>query len=146
MDKKDQLGYGFPIICHRHPSAKEFISGPGQIPLRAPAGGCLRPCEYRLSCGHVCPSMVYMTFPVHVMRFLIKVFQCHTDTDNHKRMRCDQPCVKVTCPRAHPCPLLCSDPCGDCTFPMYGVNLPCGHTAQSVAWRVPSEFALLDSI
>src|ERR1700761_7030191 len=57
-------------------------------------------------------------------------------------MKCDQPCVRVTCPRAHPCPLLCSDDCGDCKFPMYDVKLPCGHTAKSVPWRVPSEFAL----
>ncbi|KAF8265012.1 hypothetical protein EI94DRAFT_1737067 [Lactarius quietus] len=114
MDKDDLLGYGFPIICPRHPKARQIISAPGQIPLHAPEGGCLRPCEYRLSCGHVCPSM------------------CHTDQDNHKRMKCNNQCVRVTCPRAHPCPLLCCEPCGDCMFPVYGVKLPCGHIAKSV--------------
>src|SRR6266702_118522 len=27
-------------------------------PTHAPEGGCLQPCEYRLSCGHVCRSTV----------------------------------------------------------------------------------------
>jgi hypothetical protein len=70
-----------------------------------------------------------------------QAFQCHTDQDNHRRMKCDQPCVKIACPRAHPCPNLCSDPCGNCMFPVYSVKLPCGHTAKSIPWRVPSEFA-----
>ncbi|KAF8263570.1 hypothetical protein EI94DRAFT_1772886 [Lactarius quietus] len=114
MEKEDQLGYGFPIICPRHPNARQIISMPGQIPLHAPEGGCIRPCEYRMSCGHLCPS------------------KCHTDQDNHKRMKCNHPCVRVTCPRAHPCPLLCCEPCGDCKFPVYGVKFPCGHIAKSV--------------
>ncbi|KAI9445910.1 hypothetical protein H4582DRAFT_515802 [Lactarius indigo] len=57
---------------------------------------------------------------------------CHPDLDSHRRMKCNQPCVRVTCPRAHPCPKLCSDDCGDCMFPMYDVELPCGHIAKSV--------------
>jgi hypothetical protein len=51
-------------------------------------------------------------------------------------MKCNQPCVRVTCPRAHPCPLLCSDNCGDCHFPVYDVKLPCGHAKKSVPWQV----------
>ncbi|KAI9445926.1 hypothetical protein H4582DRAFT_1805091 [Lactarius indigo] len=114
MENEDQLCHGFPIVCQRHPNAKQLISKPGQLPTHAPEGGCLRSCEYRLSCGHVCPSM------------------CHTDQDNHRRMKCNQPCVRVTCPRAHPCPKLCSEDCGNCMFPVYNVKLPCGHIARSV--------------
>ncbi|KAH8997121.1 hypothetical protein EDB86DRAFT_926966 [Lactarius hatsudake] len=114
MEKEDQLCYGLPIVCPRHPKTRQLVTKPGQIPTHAPEGGCLRPCEYRLSCGHVCPSM------------------CHTDLDNHRRMRCNQPCVRVTCPRAHPCPKLCFEDCGNCMFPMYNIKLPCGHIAKSV--------------
>jgi hypothetical protein len=146
MEKEDQLGYGFPIVCPRHPSAKQMISAPGQIRQHAPEGGCLRPCEYGLPCGHVCPSMVHMLFPIYVIRLLIWAFQCHTDQDNHRRMKCDHPCNRTPCPREHPCKLLCSDPCGDCMFPLYGVKLPCGHIAKSVPWQVPSEFALLGPV
>jgi hypothetical protein len=59
MEKDDQIGYALPIICPRHPTTKRFVSKPGELPTAAPEGGCLRPCEFRLACGHVCPSMVY---------------------------------------------------------------------------------------
>ncbi|KAI9445912.1 hypothetical protein H4582DRAFT_1804013 [Lactarius indigo] len=124
MEKEDQLGYAFPIVCLRHPDERQLISEPGQLPTLAPGGGCLRPCEYSLSCGHVCPSM------------------CHTDLDNHRRMKCNQPCVKVTCPRAHPCSKLCSEDCGNCIFPVYDVELPCGHVAKSVPFDVLSSHRL----
>ncbi|KAH8998230.1 hypothetical protein EDB86DRAFT_2911649, partial [Lactarius hatsudake] len=57
MEKEDQLGYAFPIICSRHPKTRQLITQPGQIPTHAPEGGCLRSCGGSLSCGHVCPSM-----------------------------------------------------------------------------------------
>ncbi|KAH9007625.1 hypothetical protein EDB83DRAFT_2236280 [Lactarius deliciosus] len=124
MEKEDQLGYGLPIVCPRHPKTSQLVTKPGQIPTHAPEGGCLRPCEYRLSCGHVCPSM------------------CHTDLDNHRRMRCNQPCVRVTCPRAHPCPKLCFEDCGNCMFPIYNIKLPCGHIAKSVPFDAYSSHKL----
>ncbi|KAH8976901.1 hypothetical protein EDB92DRAFT_1938185 [Lactarius akahatsu] len=114
MEKEDQLDYGFPIVCPRHPQSRQLISKPGQLPTHSPKGGCLQPCEYRLWCGHVCPSI------------------CHTDQDYHTRTKCNRPCVRVTCPRAHPCPKLCSDDCGNCMSPMYDVRLPCGHIVKSV--------------
>ncbi|KAI0043384.1 hypothetical protein FA95DRAFT_405685 [Auriscalpium vulgare] len=114
MEDRGLVGYGFPAICPRHPEKKTLVTQPGQLDKLAPEGGCLSPCNFRLSCGHTCPSV------------------CHTDLDNHRRMRCNQPCPRVTCPRSHPCPLLCSDNCGDCKFPMYDVQLPCGHIARQV--------------
>ena len=48
--------------------------------------------------------------------------------------------MRATCPRSHPCPLLCSDDCGDCQFPTYGVELPCGHTPDSIPWQVLFRF------
>ncbi|KAI9431019.1 hypothetical protein H4582DRAFT_1823204 [Lactarius indigo] len=113
MEKEDQLGHGFPIICSRHPTTRQLITKPGQIPTHAPEGGCLRRCEDSLPCGHACTSM------------------CHPDLDSHRRMKCNEPCVRVTCPKAHPCLKLCFEDCGNCMFPMYGVKLPCGHTATS---------------
>src|SRR5882757_4539842 len=59
MENEDQVGFAFPIICPRHPEAKRFVSKPGELPTLSPEGGCLQPCDFRLMCGHVCPSMVY---------------------------------------------------------------------------------------
>ncbi len=85
----------------------------------------------------------YVIFRIHITRSSIKASQCHADQDNHRRMKCNQPCVRVTCARAHPCPRLCFEDCGDCEFPVYGVKLPCGHVAKSVPWQVLSDFALV---
>ena len=66
--------------------------------------------------------------------FLITRLKCHTDQDNHRRMKCNQRCLRLACRRAHPCSRLCSEDCGDCQFPIYDVKLPCGHIADSVPW------------
>jgi hypothetical protein len=62
--------------------------------------------------------------------------QCHVDRDGHRRMKCDQPCMRVQCPRNHPCPKTCSENCGNCLFPVYNVALPCGHVMERVPWCV----------
>lgn len=58
MDARDQIGPAFPTVCPRHPEQTRLISRPGQLPLYAPAGGCILSCEARLACGHICPSTV----------------------------------------------------------------------------------------
>lgn len=58
MENRDQIGSAFQIVCPRHPNQVKLVSKPGELPLYAPAGGCLLPCDARLSCGHVCPSAV----------------------------------------------------------------------------------------
>ena len=40
MEKKGQIGFGFPIVCARHPDRAKIISGPGQLPEVAPLGVC----------------------------------------------------------------------------------------------------------
>ncbi|KAI0816803.1 hypothetical protein BC628DRAFT_1334253 [Trametes gibbosa] len=114
MEDRNQIGCGFPIRCPRHPAQASVITKPGQLSIVAPVGGCLLPCGFRMNCGHICPSV------------------CHAAPDNHRSMRCTAPCNRTPCPRKHPCPLRCSDDCGQCMFPMYGIGLPCGHTADVV--------------
>ncbi|KAI0628064.1 hypothetical protein C8Q77DRAFT_1068619 [Trametes polyzona] len=114
MENRGQVTSGFPIACPRHPEEVYLISKPGELPIRAPAGGCLRPCGFRMNCGHICPSA------------------CHHAPDDHRSIKCLAPCNRTPCPRSHPCPRKCSDDCGKCEFPMYQVVLPCGHTANKV--------------
>ena len=38
MEKHGQIGFGFPIICKRHPEQVKLVSGPGQLPKIAPLG------------------------------------------------------------------------------------------------------------
>ncbi|KAJ7647110.1 hypothetical protein FB45DRAFT_821739 [Roridomyces roridus] len=103
------LGPAFPVACSRHPDSVELISQPGKLPLFAPDGGCLRPCDYRLKCGHTCN------------------YKCHSDDPNHVTISCPQPCRRL-CPRMHPCNKKCEDEC-ECTE-QCTIELPCGHTAS----------------
>jgi len=38
MEKEGQIGFGFPIICQRHPNQVKTITEPGQLPKVAPLG------------------------------------------------------------------------------------------------------------
>jgi hypothetical protein len=38
MERKEQIGFGFPVACARHPDRAEIISEPGQLPSIAPLG------------------------------------------------------------------------------------------------------------
>ncbi|TFK23669.1 P-loop containing nucleoside triphosphate hydrolase protein [Coprinopsis marcescibilis] len=108
----DAVGTAFPIACSQHPEYQNLVSKPGELASIAPDGGCLRPCNSRLECGHVCP------------------YKCHPDDVNHINVQCDQPCTRL-CDRKHPCTRTCSEPCL-CTFRIRGVPLPCGHVAPYV--------------
>ncbi|KAF8867865.1 P-loop containing nucleoside triphosphate hydrolase protein [Gymnopilus junonius] len=109
----DCIGPALPVACHRHPDKVEYVAGPGLLPQIAPDGGCLRPCETRLTCGHNCP------------------YKCHCDDPRHVTVVCSQPCRRL-CSRDHPCNKRCSEECGQCLFPVANVALPCGHIKTSV--------------
>ncbi|KAK2464284.1 hypothetical protein APHAL10511_003741 [Amanita phalloides] len=113
LQRAGNIGEGLPVACHRHSDIINYISEPGQLPRFAPDGGCLRPCEYRLKCGHVCP------------------YKCHPDDTHHVAVVCSQPCRRL-CIRGHPCSKQCSVECGQCLHPIPHVELPCGHVADSV--------------
>ena len=38
MEKEGQIGFGFPIVCPRHPDKGEVVSEPGRLPKIAPLG------------------------------------------------------------------------------------------------------------
>lgn len=38
MEKEGQIGFGFPIVCSRHPEQVNIISEPGQLSKVAPLG------------------------------------------------------------------------------------------------------------
>ena len=38
MEKAGQIGFGFPVVCARHPEQIKLISEPGKLPKIAPLG------------------------------------------------------------------------------------------------------------
>ncbi|KAJ7163577.1 hypothetical protein C8R43DRAFT_1171786, partial [Mycena crocata] len=121
LEAADCVGTALPVSCHRHPDRVEPVSKPGQLPLFAPDGGCLEPCNFRLKCGHVCHY-----------KACILCWHCHPDDPKHLAVSCPQPCRRL-CPRmGHPCHKECSDDCGKCMFLLNDVTLPCGHQVPSI--------------
>ncbi|KAH8835068.1 hypothetical protein DL96DRAFT_1808988 [Flagelloscypha sp. PMI_526] len=114
LESYGQIGPTLPVVCSRHPQTQLEITKPDDLSLLAPEGGCLASCGFPLQCGHICKAV------------------CHPDLNLHKRMVCDEPCPRITCPRKHPCDKRCGEACGQCRFPLYNETLPCGHIAPSI--------------
>ncbi|KAG8778184.1 hypothetical protein FRC16_003941, partial [Serendipita sp. 398] len=108
----DSYGTALPIACHMHPDTVQWVNTAEKLRQVSPDGGCLRPCEYRLACGHTCPS------------------KCHADDPTHRFVRCYEPCRRA-CKKGHPCNRLCWEDCGKCRFPVPIINLDCGHTLRN---------------
>lgn len=79
--KRGTLYDGFPSICELHPSdGVTIIKEPKDFALMCPNGGCIRPCNARLECGHSCQKV---RFPTFVFLFIVQFFYLLIISDNH---------------------------------------------------------------
>ncbi|NXU15883.1 ZNFX1 protein, partial [Pardalotus punctatus] len=125
LGENGHIGQSLELCCQNHPETKTQVST-GEDFSRVPEGGCSRPCEYRLSCGHVCTRA------------------CHPYDLEHKNYQCLKPCQKVLCADGHRCPKSCYKPCGKCMVKVEKTISKCGHT-QMVPCHIPeSEFKCLE--
>ena len=107
LTERGKIGPYLRTCCPRHPLEIHSVQFPEhwhQLPK------CQAPCEAELPCGHIC-SM-----------------ECHAPA-LHDRIGCDKPCTKTHAGCGHPCSKTCGQNCGDCTFPLGSLTLPCGHEA-----------------
>lgn len=102
-----KIGPHFRTCCPRHPQQIRQIREPHQWYA---VHSCKVPCGYHFSCGHPCR------------------LDCHAEA-LHERMGCQEPCQKYHQECSHPCQRHCGEPCGQCTFGLYSVGLPCAHSA-----------------
>ncbi|CAK9783071.1 unnamed protein product [Cutaneotrichosporon oleaginosum] len=117
LGDSEAIGTGIPIACKRHGDVK-FINEPGVLGMMSPDGGCMRPCESKLTnCGHRCTR------------------KCHPDDLEHKHARCVAQCARLHEACGHPCTRLCAENCGKCLVSIEGVTLPCGHSANIFCWQ-----------
>ncbi|CAE6502582.1 unnamed protein product [Rhizoctonia solani] len=58
LHANDSIGTALPISCYQHPNYVEKVDQPGRLEVVSPDGGCLRPCNAPLGCGHHCPHKV----------------------------------------------------------------------------------------
>ncbi|KAJ3374571.1 hypothetical protein GGF31_007349 [Allomyces arbusculus] len=111
MEKQELVGPALPLYCQQHPDDVRWAATPDELRRCSPDGGCLRPCEGRLPCGHACER------------------SCHADDREHVLVKCTKDCARVHDGCGHPCQKVCHEPCGQCTERVDPVVLPgCGHT------------------
>ncbi|XP_010177906.1 PREDICTED: NFX1-type zinc finger-containing protein 1, partial [Mesitornis unicolor] len=108
LREKGYIGRSLMLCCQNHPETKTLVSTAADF-SEVPEGGCNRPCECRLSCGHVCTRA------------------CHPYDPQHKDYRCLKPCQKVLCADGHRCPQLCFERCGPCMVIVQKTLPECGH-------------------
>ncbi|XP_019640136.1 PREDICTED: NFX1-type zinc finger-containing protein 1-like [Branchiostoma belcheri] len=112
--QQKSVGESLTLSCQNHPDSEILVSTSDDFE-KAPNGGCMRPCTFRLQCGHVCEM------------------RCHPTDPDHEEYKCQKPCDKVICDLGHRCQRLCSQPCGKCqvlvdkTFPRcpHKQTIPC---------------------
>ena len=125
LDSTGTIGETLSLYCQNHPAEERLTVSVGDGFRKAPEGGCMRPCETRLQCGHAC------------------VLSCHPYDTNHDRYECQKPCTKVLCDRGHVCPKRCYEECGDCGVLLDKVIPSCGHTQKVQCHMDPATFRCL---
>ena len=98
---RGKLSNKLPLCCKNHPTTITAVEKPEDFQL-VKNGGCMVPCDKRLSCGHQCPQ------------------QCHPD--GHDEVKCQKECIRIHEPCKHPCVdangrrKRCYEECEDCLF------------------------------
>lgn len=105
----ENIDNALPLKCENHPDEEQKVSSGPEFFTKSPEGGCMRPCNRPLSCGHNCPKL------------------CHLQDIDHENYNCRVPCPKLLCELEHPCPKKCFEKCGPCKV-MVPKTLPCTHS------------------
>lgn len=121
LREKGQVGHALTLSCQNHPEKRTLVSCADDF-ANVPEGGCNKPCEFRLDCGHVCVRM------------------CHPYDVEHKNYRCEKACPKVRCELGHRCPHRCYQECGKCMVPLEKIVPQCQHKQKMPCHQDPASF------
>ena len=105
----ESIGDSLPLVCQNH-HTEEKVETADDFREKVPSGGCSRPCQVRLSCGHACR------------------LTCHPNDPEHKDYLCTAECPKTIDGCSHPCRRLCWQECETvCRMTMDKTLPSCGH-------------------
>ena len=121
LEEQGKVGSCLTLCCFNHPDTRTEIHTVDDF-RNVPQGGCDKPCDVRLECGHVC-----------------KLY-CHPTDRNHEDYICKQPCIKQ-CDSGHPCRNLCSRLCLDCIVIVRKAMPKCGHYQNIPCYIKPEDFS-----
>ncbi|CAG2059761.1 unnamed protein product [Timema podura] len=110
LESQGAVGPCLTLRCQVHPEQRNYAYTAADFARHAPEGGCLKPCNVLMPCGHVCQSV------------------CHVQNREHINYKCQQPCFRnpPDCKLEHMCPKRCFENCGECVVKVER-KLPCDH-------------------
>ena len=109
LKASESIGDALPLVCQNH-HTEEKVETADDFREKVPSGGCSRPCQVRLSCGHACK------------------LTCHPKDPEHKDYLCTAECPKTIDGCSHPCRNLCWEKCVTVCRVTVDKTLPyCGH-------------------
>ena len=113
------VGYALTLCCPNHPDQRYKVRNESDF-AHAPEGGCFKPCETRLKCGHSCKRL------------------CHP-IDDHNNYKCLEKCVKIApgCLNNHKCTQICSEKCTPCTKIVSKIMPGCNHRQKMACTEIP---------
>ena len=107
MESIGKLESSLVLCCFNHPEVKTIINTVDDF-KNVPNGGCKRPCNELLDCGHLCTMI------------------CHIKDPLHQNYKCKRRCTR-TCEYGHQCSGLCFVICPPCIAPVKKIIPYCGH-------------------
>ena len=122
LKNQQMIGPSLGLYCSNHPEYKVDAKEAKDFD-KAPEGGCLKPCGFRLECGHAC-SLV-----------------CHPYDRDHIDYQCKKRCARKICDREHKCRQLCYEICGECIEPVPRVMPKCGHMQNIPCYLETEDFS-----
>ncbi|KAJ8311089.1 hypothetical protein KUTeg_011358 [Tegillarca granosa] len=124
--KNKIFGTGIRLYCQNHPNDNGIYAVVPSDFKKAPEGGCMKPCDFRLNCGHTCSKV------------------CHTNDRDHEEYECRKPCPKNICDNPeHSCTRMCYQECGDCMVKVNKRIPTCGHYQDMACYLKPENFKCL---
>ncbi|XP_078688760.1 NFX1-type zinc finger-containing protein 1-like [Branchiostoma floridae x Branchiostoma belcheri] len=121
LREQGSVGNNLKLSCQNHPDRKTLAATSDDF-NRAPDGGCMELCAFRLKCGHACRM------------------RCHPTDPDHEEYKCQKPCVKVLCDLGHSCQRLCYQDCGECEVLVEKTVPKCQHKQMIPCSVAPSSF------
>ncbi|XP_041375508.1 NFX1-type zinc finger-containing protein 1-like [Gigantopelta aegis] len=119
----NEIGPGLKLVCQNHPNDAGLEATNPEDFKKAPEGGCMKPCQFILKCGHLC------------------MLSCHPYDPKHEKYQCKKRCRKLVCRNGHQCTGLCFEKCGKCTVKVEKIIPRCQHKQMVDCYLDPEDFS-----